>query len=47
MRQISLKQFDYRRNELSKQPLNLVIDRSSLDIIDIKVPKHGVFEHQR
>lgn len=34
---LSLKQFDYRRNRIiQNQPLNLILDRSSLDIVDIK-----------
>lgn len=40
----TLKQFDYRRNELiQQQPLNLIFDQSSLDIIDIKEYQNLVF----
>ena len=41
---LSLKQFDYRRNRIiQNQPLNLVIDRSSLDIVDIKEYQNLLF----
>ena len=41
---LSLKQFDYRRNRIiQNQPLNLIIDRSSLDIVDIKEYQNLLF----
>lgn len=41
---LSLKQFDYRRNRiLQHQPLNLILDRSSLEVIDIREYQNLVF----
>ncbi|MDX5479697.1 MAG: hypothetical protein LPJ98_14715, partial [Cyclobacteriaceae bacterium] len=41
---LSLKQFDYRRNRiLQHQPLNLILDRSSLVVIDIREYQNLVF----
>jgi hypothetical protein len=41
---LSLKQFDYIRGRIiQNQPLNLILDRSSLDIIDIKEYQNLLF----
>ncbi|WP_373494492.1 hypothetical protein [Aquiflexum sp.] len=41
---LSLKQFDYIRNRIiQNQPLNLIIDRSSLEIVDIKEYQNLLF----
>lgn len=41
---LSLKQFDYMRNEVvQNQPLNLILDRSSLEITDIREYQNLLF----
>lgn len=41
---LSLKQFDFMRNEVVQhQPLNLILDRSSLEIIDMKEYQNLLF----
>lgn len=41
---LSLKQFDYRRNRiLQHQPLNLILEKSSLAVIDIREYQNLVF----
>ncbi|MFD2203585.1 hypothetical protein [Shivajiella indica] len=43
---LSLKQLDYRINEiLQQQPLNLILERSSLEVIDIREYQNLLFLH--
>lgn len=43
---MSLKQFDYRINQiLQQQPLNLILEKSSLDVRDIKEYQNLLFLH--
>jgi hypothetical protein len=43
---LSLKQFDYMRNQVvQQQPLNLILDRSSLDITEMREYQNLLFIH--